>query len=186
MHVSHGFTLTTSYPATVATALSSPVSPMHVSRGFRCTTSSSSHGVGIGAGVGDPECTVGSPEHTWPDGSTKSVSIARCGSGESGSDGGVGAACAVSPMHIAPGVRLSMMKYSGRVDVRCADDDEGPAPADACPLTAPLAAGFEEDGSRVPLDEGPHAQHSCVRRAGLGNVLYVEPKDVYLSAKMRK
>ena len=52
-------------------------------------------------------------------------------------------------------------------------------------MTAPFAVGFDEYGSRVPLDDDPHAQHSCVRRAGLGDVLYVDPKDVYLPRKIR-
>ena len=57
MHVSHGFALTTSYPPTVATGASCSGSPVHVSRGFPCTTSS--HGVGMGAG----EFVVNSPKH---------------------------------------------------------------------------------------------------------------------------
>ena len=96
----------------------------------------------------------------------------------------------VSPMHIALGSRLSMTKWSGREEGGCVEEDEdaAPAPVETCPLAVPLDVGFDEDGSRDPLEDRvsrPHAQHSCVRRAGLGNVLYVEPNDVYLSPEIK-
>ena len=56
----------------------------------------------------------------------------------------------------------------------------------ACPF---VVGGFDEPfGSAfaLALEEGaeesssPHVHCSCARRAGFGNVLYVEPKDVYL------
>ena len=66
------------------------------------------------------------------------------------------------------------------------DDDEDEAAETACPF---VVGGFDEDpfGSPFALalegaDESssPHVHCSCARRAGFGNVLYVEPSEVYL------
>ena len=91
-----------------------------------------------------------------------------------------------------PGAPSRMMRLSGMVgivreDGCCADDvdDEAAAEAEmACPF---VVGGFDEPFvSVLALEEGaeespkPHVHCSCARRAGFGNVLYVEPSEVYL------
>ena len=72
-------------------------------------------------------------------------------------------------MHITPGVvPFRSTKRSGRGSIGVAvegDAEEGTA----------VVILFGLDGPALP-----QVQCECKRRAGLGNVLYVEPREVYL------
>lgn len=138
-----------------------------------------------GCGDGGMECA--SPSHSCPGSRVRSTSIERWGSGsrvlrDEEEEDGSGEDSEGSPIQSAVvGLPFTTTRFSGR---GCICDDASLSLVTGAPFGGLDGLSVAVPFGRVDEDEEafPQVQGECARRAGLGNVLYVEPRDVYLRA----